>query len=795
MGMEAMECNESSPVTHQVDDEYCKITEKYGTKSSIVHVKLTLVFLLYSPEKHGELFVMELLAKRRMTQVDVKAVTKATTDLVNNAVAEALNDCKQSLLNEGCRHTEAIDQVKANYSLFGEELFSSVNNQHSQLKVFVQKYGMILPEELELPPPPPDKVPAGMDVDEKHTYVIVPILKQLEKLLNRKDIYDEVFSFKQSVIGVYSRFEDGSSFKNNILFQTHPHALQIILYLDEVQICDPIGSYVYNNKLVFVYFTLGNLKPEHRSSFSNIFLISIYYCHLADMYTTNRMLKPIIDDIKKLEDGYEMIINGESETIYGTLSVLTADNLSSHDVGGLKKSFSDKVFRLCRFCLGIKNEIQCFFCDSNFIPRTKEIHSRHVEALKTEEAKYFGMVYGLNNDSILNSLKYAHVIEALAPDAMHDLLEGVLPRTMCLMLHQLITEDKYFTIDTINHAFKNFKFGRGVSKPSKVTLQHLKRNCMRQSASQIWTIATCLPLMIGSLIPKDDPKWHCFTTLLEITSIVFKHCITEMDLEKLEFLVDEFLTTFKECFPTYKITPKMHFLVHYARLIRLLGPLGFLWTMRFEAKHSWFKHLAKKIGNYINLPKTLAIRHQVSQCFEFNTHDNKTESQKYEPSKFKTVTLKMYNQDNNRNHLDRYFGQISNYFSLNSSHDVHVRSIPWLKIGSLLFCVNETVVLCPLNGNVESAFGLIVAILCHNRKYGFLCKLFTTKSFDVHLQAFHVKERKTHIIVSPTKLSHYNTFAIHSPMHLTLNMSNETCLYIISKSDISGKIFNKNCFQ
>jgi hypothetical protein len=49
---------------------------------------------------------------------------------------------------------------------------------------------------------------------------------------------------------------------------------------------------------------------------------------------------------------------------------------------------------------------------------------------------------------------------------------------------------------------------------------------------------------------------------------------------------------------------------------------------------------------------------------------------------------------------------------------------------------------CPyLNGYVESAaFGLIVAVLCHKRKYGFLyCnKLLTTKSFEVHSQGFYV---------------------------------------------------------
>lgn len=32
--------------------------------------------------------------------------------------------------------------------------------------------------------------------------------------------------------------------------------------------------------------------------------------------------------------------------------------------------------------------------------------------------------------------------------------------------------------------------------------------------------------------------------------------------------------------------------------------------MRYEAKHSYFKKLISNIGNFINLPYTLAMRHQ-----------------------------------------------------------------------------------------------------------------------------------------------------------------------------------------
>lgn len=39
------------------------------------------------------------------------------------------------------------------------------------------------------------------------------------------------------------------------------------------------------------------------------------------------------------------------------------------------------------------------------------------------------------------------------------------------------------------------------------------------------------------------------------------------------------------------------------------------WCMRFEAKHRYFKTLAAGLGNFKNLPFTLAQRHQNKQCY------------------------------------------------------------------------------------------------------------------------------------------------------------------------------------
>lgn len=46
------------------------------------------------------------------------------------------------------------------------------------------------------------------------------------------------------------------------------------------------------------------------------------------------------------------------------------------------------------------------------------------------------------------------------------------------------------------------------------------------------------------------------------------------------------------------------------------GPLSRMWCMRYEAKHSYFKHLARVLCNFKNIAKTLAHHHQQYMCYQ-----------------------------------------------------------------------------------------------------------------------------------------------------------------------------------
>ena len=97
--------------------------------------------------------------------------------------------------------------------------------------------------------------------------------------------------------------------------------------------------------------------------------------------------------------------------------------------------------------------------------------------------------FGVKRGSVLNTSKYFHVVEGLASDIMHDVLEGVIPKVTKLILVRLIC-DGHFSVDVLNAKIRNFTFGTTdlKNKPepnvSQATL-HSPETSLKQSGKTI----------------------------------------------------------------------------------------------------------------------------------------------------------------------------------------------------------------------------------------------------------------------------------------------------------------------
>ena len=73
--------------------------------------------------------------------------------------------------------------------------------------------------------------------------------------------------------------------------------------------------------------------------------------------------------------------------------------------------------------------------------------------------------------------------------------------------------------------------------------------------------------MVGRKIPISDEYWVHFLDLLVITDTLLAPNLTEDDVANLSALISDYLQEFKRLYPSASMIPKLHYLVHMARLI------------------------------------------------------------------------------------------------------------------------------------------------------------------------------------------------------------------------------------
>lgn len=223
-----------------------------------------------------------------------------------------------------------------------------------------------------------------------------------------------------------------------------------------------------------------------------------------------------------------------------------------------------------------------------------------------------------------NARQFSDVTNSCPPDIMHDLLEGIVPRVK-LTLRKLIQE-RHFTLEFLNNRITSLQYGVSdrTDKPVTIPKQCLrKKGTIPGKAVQKMSLLIFLPLLIGHKIPKGNETWKMFLWLRSVTD-VFAPSIEKSWVTFLDHLIKEFLDSFLTLFPD-GFHAKMHYLLHYPRFLNLYGPLRYVWCMRFEAKHQYFKRIAGITRNFANITHTLSKRHQMRQYYEGRrlcAHDN-----------------------------------------------------------------------------------------------------------------------------------------------------------------------------
>lgn len=76
-------------------------------------------------------------------------------------------------------------------------------------------------------------------------------------------LYTQVFRPHFRSDGYISDYCDGYLFQNHQLFGVKPNALQLILYFDELEVCNPLGSHCGIHKLGNTLYTCIHAHSNH----------------------------------------------------------------------------------------------------------------------------------------------------------------------------------------------------------------------------------------------------------------------------------------------------------------------------------------------------------------------------------------------------------------------------------------------------------------------------------------------------------------------------------------------------
>jgi len=156
------------------------------------------------------------------------------------------------------------------------------------------------------------------------------------------------------------------------------------------------------------------------------------------------------------------------------------------------------------------------------------------------------------------------------------------------------------------------------------------------TGSEMLCFVIHLGVIIGDLVDKDNPYWQLYLLLRQILDIILAKQLSRGSSTRLKILIQEHHELFVSL-TGETLTPKMHILTHYPRIIEQSGPISHLSTIRNEAKHRDLTQAAVANMSRLNISHSLAIKHQIALCHRFLSKESLIPDMQVGPSNIITL--------------------------------------------------------------------------------------------------------------------------------------------------------------
>lgn len=659
-------------------------------------------------------FVSEIFAEASLPRSLVHKLISKWQDLYGSKFIPILKEkCTQT-----SNHQQTLSELNAMLTVL-QKGFDKFNSNYQSIQYFQAESSLIKPQSVVI-----NSTVNSKTLGKKRRAVISNAEIQIVPMKDVLKIFLETPTVLSEILDYTSRCKASETIISSIQCEVwqrievkHPGKLllPLIVYFDDFEVNNPLGSRANIRKLGAVYFSIASIPPEFSSMLENIFLAQLHQTKDHKTAGNGRTFAHIIDQIKDLQtNGLTITLDGQQQTVYFALLTIIGDNLGMNEICGFSTSFNSENY--CRLCTAGKMETRKQLCENIDSLRSKNDYEAHCK----------NGTFGIKMECAFNEIPGFHVIENASLDPMHDLFEGICRYEIPKILNILINETHFFSLEILNARLQHFDMQKefGKNKPISIPEKALKSQHLVISASEMVFLIENLGILIGDLITINHEAWELYLLLREIVEIVMNPSITKTMTQLLETLLEEHHSLYMKIFAE-PLKPKHHFLIHYPRLMRRLGPLKLLSCFRFEAKHKELKDYARAIRSRRNCAYSLALKHQLSLSNRFRNKKGFPKRLCLGP----TLCQKLTSLPN--------YQHFKNVLPLN----IHPEYIldTWVKFNGITYNKNMAVAMYMHDNFI--VFGAIRYIIVEDKsQISFICNDYHTKTLNRGYCAYEVTE-------------------------------------------------------
>lgn len=322
-------------------------------------------------------------------------------------------------------------------------------------------------------------------VIEEIYQVFIPLKHSLKSFLEIPGIYESINHYIQTLKNDLSKSQVISNITQANLWQRKYAKIKLdglflplLLYYDDFEGRNPLGSRAGVNKFGTLYATIACLPSEISSKLSSILFASLICSNDAKHCSLHNRFSRIIMELNHLRTvGLLLNIDGIPKKVYIQCVAVLGDNLGSNEIRGMTTSFNNTPF--CRICKAQSQEGKKMIQENISLLRNVDNYKKDLCQNEVSET-------GVKQGCVFNEIIGYEFTEHQVLDPMHDVLEGVGKYVMrSIIFDFMFRKTPCFNLEKLYQGLQGLNYGQYESNEPPIIQMHSEKNKINLNGLQL----------------------------------------------------------------------------------------------------------------------------------------------------------------------------------------------------------------------------------------------------------------------------------------------------------------------